>query len=203
MKILLLPFLATLSVAAAQTTVGPVTISGHLDAYYSYESGDSAVRDRQLTPGGATPVYCHGRNASDLDRRLRYFHDFYFTAQLNPKFSIGGQFDVGFEHKSSTDHAFNRWHSGLLIARYQFSDRYAASARAEFYHDADGVTIATGTPGNFIARGGSIGLDYSPAKNLLWRLELRTLRADRAIFVHSDGSTADSTHVTSSVAGSF
>lgn len=357
MKIILLPVLASLT-AAAQTAAGPVTISGYVDAYYSQESGDSAVRDRQLTPGGATPVYSHGRNnefnlnhalidakysaesvraslglqagtyvdanyaaetqamrhlyeavagfkvsdglwldagifpshigmesavskdnwvltrslvadntpyfetgakltcdpnsqwtlgvlvlngwqnirdnnankavgtqvqykpapslvfnsstfigegrnAPDHDRRLRYFHDFYFTARLNPKFSVGGQFDLGFEHKSSTDHAFNRWYSGVLVARCQFSDRYAASARAEFYHDADGVTIATGTPGNFIARGGSVGLDYAPAKNLLWRLELRTLRADRAIFVHSDGATSDSTYVTTSVAVSF
>ena len=89
------------------------------------------------------------------------------------------------------------------MVHYQIAERYAASARVEYYHDADGITIATDTVGNFVARGGSVGFDYAPAKNLLWRIELRTLHADHPIFVHSDGLKRDSTYATTSIAVSF
>jgi len=151
----------------------------------------------------SSTFFGEARNAPDDDKRMRYFHNFFFTDQIISKFSIGGQFDVGFEEKSSTDSSLNNWYSGMVMARYQFTDRYAASARIEYYHDADGITIATGTADNFVARGGSVGFDYAPAKNLLWRIELRTLHADHAIFVHSDGLKKDSTYATTSIAVSF
>jgi hypothetical protein len=352
----LLPLL--ISVGVAQTVVGPVTITGFADAYYSYELGDSSTHERQITPSGVTPVYSHsrnnefninnafidakyasdnvraglglqagtyvdanyaaetqtmrhlyeavagfkivegiwvdagifashiglesavskdnwtltrslvadntpyfetgakftydpnpkwtfallilngwqnirdnnsnkavgtlvqykptstllfnsstfigeGRNAPDSDKRTRYFHDFYFTDQINGRLSVGGQFDVGFEERSATDSSLDNWYSGMVIVHYQITERYAASARVEYYHDADGITIATNTAGNFVARGGSVGFDYAPAKNLLWRIELRTLHADHVIFVHSDGLKRDSTYATTSIAVSF
>lgn len=144
-----------------------------------------------------------GRNDPTPLERERYFHDLYFTDQIDARWAVGAQLDVGWEEKSHTDHALNSWISGAAIAHVQLSPRCAASARAEFYHDPDGVIIATGTPGNFCAWGESAGFDYAPAKALLVRLELRALRADHAIFVHGTDRWRDSAYATTAVCIAF
>ncbi len=138
------------------------------------------------------------RNAPGNDERRRYFHDLFITDQVTSQFSVGLQADVGFEEKTAQDHALNHWYAGSFVGRYQFSPKYAASVRAEYYHDPDGVTISTGTPGNFVGRGGSVGFDYIPAPHYMLRSELRTLSTDHAIFEHRDGLCSTSTYATAS-----
>jgi len=161
-----------------------------------YKPNDALVFDSSTFVG-------EGRNDPTPLERERYFHDFYFTDQIDARWAAGVQLDVGWEEKSHTDHALNSWTSGAAIAHFQISPRYAVSARAEFYHDPDGVIIATGTPGNFSAYGGSAGLDYAPAKNLLTRVELRSLRADHPVFVHGGELWRDSTYATAAFCVSF
>lgn len=85
---------------------------------------------------------------------------------------------------------WNEWLSplvaGLATIKYHFSDRYAASVRAEIFHDPDNIN-SIGLEPRVLSNnifllsygmsvvGGTIGFEYAPNDNGFFRIESRTL----------------------------
>lgn len=137
------------------------------------------------------------------EHRRRYFHDFYVTWQVNEHWSLATSVDYGAQWKSASDHALDSWYSGQALARYAFSPRWSATARVEHYHDPHGLTIATGTPRNFVATGGSLGVDCALNPHLLLRGEYRELGTRDAVFVERSGFGDSNHYATLSAAVNF
>lgn len=145
-----------------------------------------------------------GSDQPDSLRRMRYFHNFYGIFQLSTRCGLTAGFDIGAEQKTHGVAATSTWYSPVLIFRYATGNRTAIAARAEYYHDKDGVIISTGAPGGFATWGFSANFDYAIADHVTWRIEAKTLNSRNAIFEKRNSSfETDNTTFTTSIAISF
>ncbi len=144
-----------------------------------------------------------GQSPNSRARLRRYFHDFYITWQATKTWAFALSTDVGFDQTSVTNRSLQSWISATFLARWQFAQKWSATARAEAYHDPHGLTLATGTPNNFVALGESINLDWHPSSSLLVRLELRSIRSRDQIFIDQRGPSDLDSFATVSTAVSF
>lgn len=144
-----------------------------------------------------------GTDKPDSTRLSRLFHNIYGIFNVTGKFGITAGFDIGTEEKTKGSDDKNTWYSPVLILRYAFNDKWAVAGRAEHYNDKNGVIIATGTPNGFQTTGYSFNIDHSPFKNVLIRMEIRSLNSKDKVFTKSSGATDSNTFFTSSIAVSF
>jgi hypothetical protein len=144
-----------------------------------------------------------GTDDPDSTRRMRYFNNFYVQSQPTKKFGFIAGFDIGGQQIKKETSSYNIWFSPVIIVRYSLTDRWSTSLRAEYYQDKDGVIFATGTPNGFQTSGLSLNLDYSPVKNVAWRLEGRWLDSIDKIFQRQNKNVIDNFTVVSSIAVSF
>ncbi|MEJ7678449.1 MAG: outer membrane beta-barrel protein [Segetibacter sp.] len=128
---------------------------------------------------------------------MRYFHNFYGIFQFSKKWSVIAGFDIGAEQKSKGSSQMNIWYSPVVIAKYNASGKLSLSARAEYYRDKNGVIISTTTSTGFETFGYSVNIDYAIQKNVLWRMEARTLNSKYDI------PASNSTWLTSSLSVVF
>lgn len=144
-----------------------------------------------------------GSDKPDSARLSRLFHNFYGIFNISDKFGVTLGFDMGTEEKlpGSTDN--NIWYAPVIIVKYAPNSKWAFAGRVEHYNDKNGVIIATGSPNGFQTTGYSLNIDHSPAKNVLVRLELRSLVSKDNIFVKPSGFGSSNTFITSSIAVSF
>ena len=144
-----------------------------------------------------------GTDKPDSARLNRFFHNLYGILNVTDKFGLTGGFDIGMEEKSPGSDTSNTWYSPVLILKYTFNDKWTIAARGEYYSDATGVIIDTGTPNGFKTTGLSFNIDHSPTKNVLVRLELRNLTSKDPIFNKGTGTVKSNTNISSSIAISF
>lgn len=144
-----------------------------------------------------------GTDDPDSTRRMRYFNNFYVQSQSTKKFGFIAGFDIGGQQTGKDSSEYNIWFSPVIILRYSLTDKWSTSLRAEYYQDKDGVIIATGTSNGFTTSGLSLNLDYSPIKNVAWRLEGRWLDSADKIFKKENKYTNDNYFIVTSIAVSF
>ena len=102
--------------------------------------------------------------------------------QLRPTRTLGlrATFDYGMQRRPAG--GIDAWRGWAVIARWTATTRVAAAARWEWYSDPEQVIVATGQPYGLRVGGGSFNVDVVPAPHLLWRTELRGLRARDPLF---------------------
>ncbi|MBI2967118.1 MAG: porin, partial [Bacteroidetes bacterium] len=122
-----------------------------------------------------------GRNLPDGQVRLRYFHDLYAIFQLNDNLAATILLDNGFEEKFDSISEAS-WMTYMALLRYKPSENFAICFRFERFLDPAGVIVSTGTPGNYQVSGLSMNVDFSPAKNVLLRVEGKTFSSVDDIF---------------------
>jgi len=144
-----------------------------------------------------------GTDKPDSARLSRFFHNLYGIFTLSNKVGLTLGVDIGTEDKTVSGNGSNTWYSPVGIIKYSICDTWSIAVRAEYYSDANGVIIATGTPNGFKTTGFSLNIDHAPAKNVLVRLEARSLNSKDKIFTKGTGFTATNTFITSSIAVSF
>ncbi len=143
-----------------------------------------------------------GNEKPDSAKQRRYFHDLYVTFQVNPDFKLAALLDTGWEEELATNN-YNSWFSPVLLLHYRFTEKLGLGARAEYYHDPNGVIINTNPAQEFKTSGYSLNLDYTPTNNVWLRLEGRHLRSQEAIFTRANQAKATNTAVTTSLAIAF
>lgn len=144
-----------------------------------------------------------GTDKPDSIRQWRYFHNLYGIFNVTNKFGITAGFDIGSEQKAKGSDVMNTWYSPVIILKYAPNEKWAFSARGEYYNDKNGVIIASGTPNGFQTSGFSINVDYSPVNYAIMRIEARTLNSKDDIFARKNGVSGNNTFITGSLAVSF
>jgi hypothetical protein len=84
-----------------------------------------------------------------------------------------------------------------------WNEKWTSALRAEHYQDKDGVLVNTGTLNGFKTSGISINFDYSPFKNIVWRIEGRRLTSSDKIFERQNKNVNKNFAIASSVAVQF
>lgn len=141
-----------------------------------------------------------GTDKPDSARLLRFFHNIYGIFTLTDKLGLLIGFDIGTEEKKPGGNKSNTWFAPIGILKYTINDNWAIAGRLEHYNDKKGVIISTGTPNGFQTTGYSLNIDYAPVKNVLVRLEGRSLNSKDAIFKKTNSPVKNNLFVVSSIA---
>ena len=145
-----------------------------------------------------------GTDTPDSMRLMRYFHDFYGIFKLNDKLAATIGFDIGIEQKNKGSSAFNTWFNSTAILRYTPTANTAIAVRGEYYDDRDSVLLPTILPNGYRTWAFSANFDWRITKNILWRVEARSLIDRDNVFIKHNGGTTDSnTFLTTALALSF
>ncbi|NJN33694.1 MAG: porin [Saprospiraceae bacterium] len=124
-----------------------------------------------------------GSDTPDSTRLMRYFHNFYAIFQVSENLGLTVGFDIGAQQKAKGTGNLNIWYAPIVMAKYAVSDKINLAFRAEYYSDANGVVISTGTANGFQTFGYSANLDYNIANNVVWRVEGRGFSSMDRIFL--------------------
>ncbi len=144
-----------------------------------------------------------GSDSPDSTRQMRYFHNFYGQFQLTEKFGMIFGFDIGAQQKTKNSNDYNTWYSPVLIMKYAPTEKISIAARGEYYSDANGVIVNTGTPNGFQTYGYSLNLDYTIMNNVIWRIESRGFTSKDKIFTLNDNPSSQNYFLTTALAISF
>jgi len=144
-----------------------------------------------------------GSDTPDSTRMMRCFHNFYMQYQVSDKLGFIFGFDIGAQQKTKNSEAYNLWYSPVLIARVSPHQKLNIAARAEFYHDKNGVIMFTGTPNGFETFGASINTDFILSPNIMWRIEARTFSSRDDVFIENNGVSRTNNALTTSLAIQF
>jgi hypothetical protein len=175
----------------------------------------------QRVSGNSTPAFGHqitfkpssqvtlnsssfvGSDSPDSSRQMRYFHNFYGQFQLNEKLGVILGFDIGFQQQAMGSSDYFNWYTPVAIIKYNAGDKVSIAARGEYYKDANGVIINTGTPNGFQTYGYSVNMDYQIAPNAVWRIEGRGFSSKDQIFTMNDKASNQNYFLTTALAISF
>lgn len=144
-----------------------------------------------------------GTEGEDAVQVHRFYNNFYGIFQATDKFGLIAGFDHGTQQVAKGSDETNVILAPVAIARYKISPKWAIAGRFEYYEDASGVIIATGTPEGFKTTGYSMNLDYSPVNNAVLRFEGKVFDSKDEIFLREGIAVNMSTTFTASIAVSF
>lgn len=144
-----------------------------------------------------------GSDTPDSTRQMRYFHNFYGQFQLTEKLGMILGFDIGAQQKSKGSRDYNVWYNPNLIVKFSPNKKVSVAARCEYYSDANGVIISTGTLNGFQTYGYSLNLDYQIMNNVVWRIEGRGFTSKDKIFTLNDNPSSQNYFLTTALAISF
>ena len=132
-----------------------------------------------------------------------YFHNFYGQFQLTDKFGLILGFDMGAQQKATNSNDYNTWYSPVLMVKYAPTEKISIAAKGEYYSDANGVIISTGTLNGFQAYGYSLNLDYQIMNSVVWRIEGRGFTSKDKIFTLNHNPSSKNYFLTSALVISF
>ena len=117
----------------------------------------------------------------------RYFNDFFLTWQAG-KWDVNATAYIGLQGVYNSAKPDYAWYTANATARYKFNDRLSLSGRLEYFNDPNGVLSAPNQlqARAFEAYSGTLGLGYSPVKNVLLRFEGRGYGGRNGIFTRSN-----------------
>lgn len=144
-----------------------------------------------------------GNEQPDIDRKWRYFNNFYGQFKVSEKTNLIAGFDIGAQQAEKGSSDYNMWYSPVVIAQYKPTAKIQLAARGEYYQDKQGVIIATGTEKGFKTYGFSANFDYLVTDNAMFRIEARSLKSEDKIFYNYEKPVDYNTFVTASMAFSF
>ncbi len=144
-----------------------------------------------------------GTDKPDTARLWRYHNNLYGIFQLSEKIGLITSVDIGIEQQTPKDKELNTWYTPAAILRIAPNSHWAVAFRGEYFSDANGVIIGTGTPNGFKTTGASVNVDYSPLTNVLLRLELRHLTSKDEIFEKEATNSRNNTAITFSTSIGF
>jgi hypothetical protein len=163
----------------------------------TYQATDRLLLNYSNYLGDEAP---DAQEGEDVERQIRFFHDFYATLAVSEDVSVTAAFDVGTQGRPTEDLS---WYGGAVVARVALDPRWALGLRGELFHDPDQAVISTGTDDGFEVVGGSVNLDHAFAEGVLLRLEGRLMQADQPVFPGRDGLEKTNALLTSSIAIRF
>ncbi len=144
-----------------------------------------------------------GSDKPDQGRQMRFFHNFYGVFQVNDKIAFTTGVDLGAEESAKGSGEYNTWYAPIILMKLSASPKFNLAARVEYYSDANGVIISTGTPNGFKTWGYSANLDFLLHDQVLWRVEGRGFSSKDPIFNPGGTPLNNNAFITSSLAIAF
>ena len=144
-----------------------------------------------------------GTDKPDSIRLWRIYFNLYAIFQFNDNIGLTGGFDVGTEQVSKGSSDKNTWYTPVGILRFTPNHNWAIALRGEYFSDAHGIIISTGTPHGFKTASFSLNIDRKINEHLIWRTEFRAFNSRDAIFVKSNNLKKNSNAITTSLALTF
>jgi len=169
-----------------------LVVQGHLMNGWQKISEDNAAKsasvrvDLALAPGLAVAAagFLGNEQPRGAPRATRYFGQLMLKTRPHRDLLVQAQLDAGRQRLPDRS---AHWWGAVGIARLALQRRLALVARVERFADPEQVVASTGTPEGFLVNGGSVGFDMLGPEGLLWRTELRGLRASGRIFPDATG----------------
>jgi hypothetical protein len=134
----------------------------------------------------AYDAFVGNEQPDSLPSRTRAWQEAIVQLKPTAKLGLRGTFDYGTQHRP--EGSASAWRGWAAIARYALTEQVAVAGRCEWYSDPEQVMVATGRPFGLRVGGGSLNVDVAPAPRLLWRTEVRGLRARDPLFTHGGGT---------------
>jgi len=144
-----------------------------------------------------------GTEGADSVSVRRFYNDFYGIFQVTSAFGIIAGFDYGIQQQVKGSKDYYQVFLPVVIARYQFTDKWAVASRIEYYQDKNNVLISLGAPNGFVTSGYSANLDYKPRSSALIRIEGKLYNSQDAVFTRVGKPVKTSPVITASFAVSF
>ena len=144
-----------------------------------------------------------GNEQADIDRKWRYFNNFFGQFKIAERTNITAGFDIGSQQSANKSDKYDTWFSPVLILQHKPTDKIQLAVRGEYYSDEKGVIISSGTPNGFQTYGFSANFDYLVTDNVMFRIEARNLQSKDAVFLNGVNPTSNNTFLTTSMAISF
>jgi hypothetical protein len=141
-----------------------------------------------------------GNEQPDVDRKWRYFNDFFGQFKVSENVNLIAGIDIGLQQTTNGSSDYDVWYAPIVMAQYKPTNKIQIAARGEYYQDKKGVIIATETPNGFKTYGFSANFDYLAADNVMFRLEARTLNSKDDIFLKNNNPTNSNVFLTTSLA---
>jgi hypothetical protein len=141
-----------------------------------------------------------GNEQPDVDRKWRYFNDFFGQFKVSENVNLIAGIDIGLQQTTNGSSDYDIWYAPIVMAQYKPTNKIQIAARGEYYQDKKGVIIATETPNGFKTYGFSANFDYLAADNVMFRLEARTLNSKDDIFLKNNNPTNSNVFLTTSLA---
>lgn len=143
----------------------------------------------------------YGSNDPDSTRRVRFFNDFFAEFKFFDKLNIVAGFDSGIQQKEKGSSSLDTWYALTLIAHYDFTGKWGAALRGEYYQDENLANITLDdTSYGFKTTGFSANIDFRPIPQLACRVEGRWLHSKDQIFIKNEAPTNDNFFITASIA---
>jgi hypothetical protein len=117
----------------------------------------------------------------------RFLNDFTFSYRIGSGWDASLALDFGLQ---STNAGTELWWGTSLINRFRVGETTHLALRLEAYQDPESVIVTTGTSGGFQVVGASANIDEQLTAQLLWRNEVRVLRATDSIFPAASGGSS-------------
>ncbi len=89
------------------------------------------------------------------------------------------------------------------MAKINADAKNSFTARLEYYHDVNGVIIATATPNGFKTWGYSLNYDHAINNQAVWRIEARGFSSKDKIFEKSGNIVNHNFFISTALAISF
>lgn len=141
-------------------------------------------------------------NGSPRSTEFRQFHNFSLKSRGLKSWDWIAQFDIGFQKKPDSP-SESSWNGASLMARYSFNPLQKIGLRAEAFQDSDQIIIVTNTAQGFNGAGASVGFDQTLEDGILWRTELRYLKANHDVFPKESSFASENLTATTSWSLSF
>ena len=141
-------------------------------------------------------------NGTPRSSESRNFHNLIFKNRGSAHWEWITQFDFGFQ-KKPTSSGESQWSGASIMGRYAINSEQKLSIRAESFQDLDQSVLVTNTANGFDGFGGSLGFDQSLEEGILWRTEIKYLKATHDVFPKESGFARENWTATTSWALSF
>lgn len=133
----------------------------------------------------------------------RSFHQVLNKFEVTPKWKLAVTLDYG-QQKGVTSESVSIWSAATVISQYKLTDSLSLNGRVERFKDSNLAAVSlpstVTSQDGFDVWGGSVGIDTQLESNLVWRNEIRALKATSDIFSAKSSNTNSDIFAVTSIA---
>jgi hypothetical protein len=144
-----------------------------------------------------------GNEGTDKYPIWRYFHNFYLNKKIGTRNILLIGADIGLQQNILNKQQYFFWYTPQILWCYHLSKKMNLSFRLENFYDPEAVIINAIKGAKFNVFGQSLNIDYKIINNVQFRIELKELYNQDAIFKAGTKPSNFNTSLTIALAARF